>query len=168
MKSPWLPISLLIVGSLVESPRATADDTFEKEVRPLLVQNCIGCHGPDKQKGGLRLDSRPGWQTGGVRGPAIQPGRPEDSLVIKAVQGRDGLKRMPPEGRLTEREVSILTRWIKEGALDPRDGIPMRLGGTTVEAARKWWAFRPLKRPVVPKGDFTNPIDAFIAARLRE
>jgi hypothetical protein len=132
------------------------------------VEHCIGCHGSEKQKGGLRLDSRAAWQMGGVSGPAIQPGRPEASLVIKAVHGRDGLQRMPPRAPLTERQLRILTHWIKEGALDPRDGRPVRLGGTTVEAARKWWAFQPVKRPVVPKGKFTNPIDAFIAARQRE
>jgi hypothetical protein len=116
----------------------------------------------------LRLDSKAGWQTGGVSGPAIQPGMPEASLVIKAVYGKDGLQRMPPKGRLTERELTILTRWIKLGAIDPRDGVPRRLGGTTVEAARKWWSFQPVKRPAVPKGEFTNPIDAFIVARMRE
>ncbi len=168
MKSRWVWVSLGIVGALVVGRFADADETFEKEVRPLLVRNCIGCHGPEKQKGGLRLDSRTGWQTGGVSGPAIQPGRPDASLLIKAVYGRDGLKRMPPKGRLTERELSILTRWIQEGAPDPRGGVAARLGGTTVEAARKWWALQPVQRPVVPKGAFSNPVDAFIAARLRE
>src|SRR5687767_14880660 len=106
---------------------ARADDHFEKEVRPLLLAQCIKCHGPDKQKGGLRLDSKAGWQTGGDSGTAIQPGKPDASLIIKAIAGADGVAKMPPEGKLTEREIASLRKWIQDGAADPRDG-PKLLG----------------------------------------
>ena len=77
-------------------------------MRPILVQHCIKCHGPDKQKGGLRLDSKPGWQTGGDNGPAIKPSKPDESLLIKAVRGDDGTAQMPPNAKLTPAEVTQL------------------------------------------------------------
>src|SRR5262245_44903539 len=79
-----LVLALLAVGT---SP-VVADDAFEKEVRPLLVKHCVGCHGPDKQKAGLRLDTKAGWQTGGASGPAIRPGKPDESLLVKALHGK--------------------------------------------------------------------------------
>ncbi|HEY1190045.1 MAG TPA: PSD1 and planctomycete cytochrome C domain-containing protein [Gemmata sp.] len=147
---------------------ALADDVFESSVRPLLVRHCIGCHGPEKQKGGLRLDSKAGWQTGGDSGPAIQPGKPDASILIKAVHGRGGLAQMPPKEKLTEHEIAALTKWVRDGAIDPRAGGPVKFGGTTLEAAKKWWAFQPVKRPAVPKSAFTNPVDAFIGSKLTE
>ncbi|MFM7151036.1 MAG: c-type cytochrome domain-containing protein, partial [Gemmataceae bacterium] len=75
-----------------------ASDSFENEIRPLLERHCLGCHGSKKQQGGLRLDSKPGWQKGGDSGPAILPGRPDDSLLLKAIHGKEGLKPMPPRG----------------------------------------------------------------------
>ena len=62
-----------------------ADHRFEREIRPLLLEHCVGCHGPDKQKANLRLDTKSGWQTGGDAGPAIKPGKPRESLLIRAV-----------------------------------------------------------------------------------
>src|SRR5579864_1778806 len=151
MKSLWLSLSLISAGLLGRNTAAFADDAFEKEVRPLLVQHCIGCHGPKKQEAGLRLDSKAGWQVGGKHGPAIQPGKPEQSLLIKAIPGQDGLKPMPPTGRLTQREIAVLSRWIHDGANEPRDARTAQLGGMTMEAARNWWSFQPLQRAQPPR-----------------
>jgi mono/diheme cytochrome c family protein len=157
-----LALALLAAGATL----APADDAFENTVRPLLVARCIKCHGPDKQKGGLRLDSKAGWQTGGESGPAIEPGKPDASLVIKAVTGKDGLAQMPPDAKLTDREIAALTKWVKDGAVDPRDGGERKLGGQTLEDAKKWWAFQPVRRPAVPKTAFANPVDSFISTKL--
>ncbi len=157
-------LSLLLLG--LGATLARADEDFEKQVRPLFVQHCISCHGQDKQKAGLRLDSKAGWEKGGDSGPAVVPSHPDKSLLIKAVRGEGGLKQMPPKGKLSDREIAALTKWVKDGAIDPRDGGPARIGGTTLEAARKWWAFQPVKRGVVPNSTFTNPVDAFIVGRL--
>src|SRR5262249_49066362 len=80
-------LSLLTRPALADErrPRSAGEDFFEKKVRPLLVENCQTCHGPRKQRGGLRLDSRAGVLTGGDSGPAIVPGKPDESLLIKAV-----------------------------------------------------------------------------------
>lgn len=157
----------LLAVALLAAP-LFADDYFEQQVRPLLLQRCISCHGAEKQKSGLRLDSKAGWQAGGDNGPAIIPGDPDKSLLIKAIRGADGLTRMPPKNKLSDREIAVLAKWVKEGAIDPRDGGPARLGGTSLEAARKWWAFQPVQRPAVPKNAFRQPVDAFIAAKLAE
>src|SRR3954471_17041481 len=102
MRSFFLCLLVLAAG-----PSAVrADELFEKQVRPILVRHCYGCHGAEKQKAGLRLDSKAGWQTGGDSGPAIVPGSPEKSLLIKAVRGEQGVERMPPGGKLTAGEVA--------------------------------------------------------------
>jgi len=161
---PCLCLLLLGFGSTF----VRADEDFEKQVRPLLVQHCLACHGPKKQKAGLRLDSKAGWQTGGESGPAIRPGKPDESLLIKAVSYADQKLQMPPKGKLSNREIAILTKWVRDGAVDPRDDQPVRLGGTTLAEAKSWWAFQPVKRPTVPKNVFTHPVDAFIASKLAD
>jgi hypothetical protein len=93
---------------------------FEAKIRPLLIERCEECHGPKKQKGGLRLDSKAGWQTGGDTGAALKPGDPEASLLIKAVRYGDKDLQMPPKRQLAPEEVAALEQWIKLGAPDPR------------------------------------------------
>ena len=161
-----LPLSFFALAVAAPSHAADPTDHFEAKVRPILLQHCVKCHGPDKQKGGLRLDSKPGWQTGGENGSALKPGKPDDSLLIKAVRGDDGTAQMPPNAKLSAAEIEALVQWVKDGAVDPRDGGPARLGGVTVAEAKKWWSFQPVTRPAVPKNAATNPIDAFILAQL--
>ncbi len=135
-----------------------------------MLTHCVSCHGPDKQKGGLRLDSKAGWQRGGDSGPVVVPGDPDKSRLLKAVRGAGGVEPMPPKGKLSAAEVAALTKWVTDGAVDPRDGGPAKLGGTTVEEAKKWWAFQPVKRPAVPVNreatPSANPIDAFVQQKL--
>ncbi|MHC5541948.1 c-type cytochrome domain-containing protein, partial [Singulisphaera rosea] len=87
---------------------------FEKNIRPILVEHCYSCHseGAKKIRGGLRLDSKVGWQKGGDLGPSIKPGEPDQSLLIEAVRYKEGSLQMPPKGKLGDREVALLTRWI--------------------------------------------------------
>jgi hypothetical protein len=95
---------------------------FETKVLPILQNRCLECHShqADKSKGGLMLDSRSGWQTGGDSGPAIVPGKPDESLLIQAVRHTE--LRMPPTGRLPTEETRILEDWVLSGAYDPRTG----------------------------------------------
>jgi hypothetical protein len=152
-----------------------ASDFFEKSVRPLLIAKCIGCHGPTKHKGGLRLDSRAGWATGGSSGPAIIPGMPDDSLLIKAIRYRDKDLQMPPRKALTMQEVALLTRWVKEGAFDPRKEVGSASRTNSVwetEFKRRldWWSLKPLPPVAIPKaapGEWgRDSIDRFIKAGL--
>ena len=102
-----------------------AVDFFEQRIRPLLVERCQGCHSSvtGKTSGGLALDTRQGWQKGGDGGPAIVPGKPAESLLLRAVEYADPDLQMPPPGkgqRLTADEVASIAAWIKAGAVDPR------------------------------------------------
>src|SRR3954447_14158102 len=99
----------------IEVPTSAARERFEKKVRPLLASRCWQCHGADKVKGGLRLDSAEGLARGGETGPAIVAGKPEESLLVQAVRYQDDL-RMPPKGKLSDPEVAELIEWVRAGA----------------------------------------------------
>src|SRR5204863_399417 len=117
---------------------STDNAFFESKIRPLLIEKCIDCHGEKKQKGALRLDSRAGWQKGGETGPVIVPGKPDESLLIKAVSYTDNDLKMPPKnkgGPLNKPEIAALTEWIRMGAPDPR-GAETRIGGAILEKAK--------------------------------
>jgi hypothetical protein len=171
--------AIAMVATLVAigpgTPRARGDEPtpaqlrfFEEKVRPLLAENCQRCHGGQKQKGHLRLDSLASVLTGGDNGPAIVPGKPEESLLIDAVH-YDGLE-MPPTGKLDDEQVATLTRWVAIGApwpaLDRDQPRPAPEKSAIREADRSFWAFRPLSEPRVPDGPedgwTRNPIDRFI------
>ena len=139
-------------------------DHFERSIRPVLIQHCIACHGPQRQEGDLRLDSREAILTGGTRGSAIDLSKQGDSLLLKALRHQDGLE-MPPEGRLPEGVLSNFSRWIKQDAAWPRTfALPSHLDPS------QHWAFQPISNPVVPaashpNGDGTS-IDSFILTGL--
>jgi hypothetical protein len=121
---------------------------FEREVRPLLVKRCFECHGGSEAEGGLSLASAEGWKHGGDSGPAIVPGKPDESYVIEAINYASS--EMPPAdrgGKLPADEIAVLTKWVEMGAPDPRTGGEV-LGGMTLDEAEDWWAFQPL--PDVP------------------
>ena len=96
----------LLVGAPTGAQPPAATEHFEKSVRPLFLARCVSCHGAEKQKGGLRLDTKAGWQAGGDTGPAVVPGKPAESLLLRAVRGTDGVQQMPPQEKLTEREIA--------------------------------------------------------------
>jgi hypothetical protein len=151
-----------------------AAETFEKSVRPVLSANCFTCHGPEKQKGGLRLDSRQALLTGGDSGPAIVPGHPEESLLIKAVHYADE-PRMPPKGKLPTNAIAALTAWIRQGAPWPntdtqvRAAQPSRAFQITAKD-RAFWCFQPIADPSPPPVSGAawpkTPVDNFILAKL--
>ena len=95
---------------------------FETKIRPILAEHCDSCHSAKAKKlrGELRLDSRPGWMKGGQNGPAIVPGDPDRSLLIRAVRYEDPDLQMPPKGKLDAAQVAALEAWVKMGAPDPR------------------------------------------------
>lgn len=162
------------IGVLVAEPAAQSDDDgrrfFAEQVEPLLKSKCFSCHShaSGEMEGGLTLDSRSGWAEGGERGPAILPGKPEESLLIKAVLREGSTFQMPPDEKLSAAEIEILTEWIKRGAPDPRKTKPQP--NQTIDPT-DWWSLRPLLRPVVPNvatlhGETDNAIDAFVQRRL--
>ncbi len=117
----WLAVA---IGLFAAQSVAADDDTafFESKVRPLLIARCYDCHSGAKTKGGLSLDTRAGWQKGGESGAAIVPGKPEESLLIKAVSYQDADLAMPPEskgGKLPDADIAVLSEWVKRGAAGP-------------------------------------------------
>ena len=146
---------------------------FETRVRPVLVERCYKCHShdADKIKGGLMLDTREGMLHGGDTGPAIDPGKPEDSLLIEAISYKDDNLQMPPKGdRLSEQQVSDLTEWIRRGAPDPRSLVSKGSSSAYGGVGREHWSFLPVKPQQVPSvADAAwcrTPVDNFVLARL--
>jgi hypothetical protein len=155
-------------------PTAEQAEFFNKKIRPLLETNCFTCHGhkSGKSKGHLVVDSLGALLKGGDSGPAIAPGRPEDSLLLKAVGYRDEDLRMPPKGKLADDQVAMLRDWVKMGAPWPgsSEEKATRTPGKITAADRQWWAFKPLRVPALPRPSDPawqhNPIDCFIRQRL--
>jgi mono/diheme cytochrome c family protein len=167
-------------GEATPAPSADQVRFFELKVRPLLVENCVKCHGPDKQKSGLRLDSRAAALAGGEQGAAVVPGKPDESLLVTAVRHEDMLK-MPPSKKLSAEQIADLTRWVNMGAPWPGGGVAAPASAAAPPTTRKsgleitdkdraHWAFQPVKRPAMPNvrnpERVANPIDAFVLARL--
>ena len=154
----------------------TADQSafFENKIRPILAGQCLKCHSTaeGKTKGGLALDTRDSVLKGGDSGPAVVPGNPDKSPLIRAVRYADPNLQMPPKGeKLTDAQVADLVAWVKMGAPDPRSGAAK--GKYANAAERKvWWAFQPVKKQEPPavqnKSWPANPVDNFILAKLEE
>jgi hypothetical protein len=140
---------------------------FETKIRPVLADRCFKCHGADKQKGGLRLDSRGAMLRGGTSGPAIVPGKPAESLLLQALLQQGDLK-MPPDETLPGEVVAHFKQWIELGALWPGSASQLN-----EEAAwQKHWAFQPVKLPAPSPVEHTErvqtPVDTFILAELEK
>ena len=124
------------------------------------------------------LDSRDGVRTGGETGPSIQPGKPDDSLLIKAVRYSDDNVKMPPKGKLPDHVIADVEIWVKRGAADPRTkGTATKSATSWKETMREragWWSLQPVSHPVFPSGDNHNSntspghdtVDRFIDAKL--
>src|SRR5579863_2546476 len=141
-------------------------------IRPLLVKNCYTCHTTAKL-GGLQLTSRESILKGGNSGPAILPGKPEESLLIQAVSQTHERLKMPPQGKLKDEEIEDLKSWVREGAVWPETkaiATPAEKGYIITPEQRAFWSFQPVRKPAVPpvkeKGWVRSPIDSFILAGL--
>lgn len=154
------------------APSREGVEFFEKQIRPLLAERCYECHGADskKRKGGLRLDSREGVLAGGHSGPALVPGKPDSSLLIKAVRYSDDDLQMPPKHKLPDEAIAALEQWVNMGAPDPREGGAAANYGIDIAEARQFWSLRPVEDPPPPtvrnKRWAHNGIDRFILAKL--
>jgi hypothetical protein len=168
--------AIVSVARAADAPASGGVAYFEKNIRPLLIENCYSCHSREKkQKGGLVLDSREGWFVGGARGAAIIPGDVDGSLLLRAVRYGDPDLQMPPEGkRLSSDAIARLEQWVKMGAPDPRDGRALDTAKSGLPsdpiAGREHWAFRPPgqpRKPVVKSRAWPrSPIDAYILEKL--
>jgi len=154
-------------------PTKAGLEFFEKNVRPILAEHCYKCHSIAEKtsKGGLILDSRDGMLKGGDEGPAVVPGNPAKSLLLRAITYTDNELQMPPKkagGKIPDAKIKVLQDWVKMGAPAPV-GAGDKLTGLS-QKARDHWAFKPVVKPAVPEVKnklwVHNPIDAFVLAKL--
>ncbi|MFO0803458.1 MAG: PSD1 and planctomycete cytochrome C domain-containing protein [Gemmataceae bacterium] len=163
-------------------PSAGAQDAdaktafFESKIRPVLVKECYSCHSAEaaktkKLRGGLQLDTREGIRKGGDGGPAVVPGDPKKGSLLAAIRHDASAEKMPPNGKLADAVIADFTKWIEQGATDPREGgvLPGKRAIDLAEG-KKFWSFRPLilaPPPMVKDATWVrNPIDRFILAGL--
>jgi cytochrome c553 len=149
----------------VDTPGSPRRVEFDRDVRPILAKHCFACHGPDKQRGGLRLDRKADALKGGDIGPVIVPGKAAESLLVRLAAGADPDRLMPPKGeRLTAEQLATLRAWIDQGADWP--------GATDTDNPLDWWSLKPLAKPAVPPVPagwaVRNPVDHFVLAKLKE
>jgi mono/diheme cytochrome c family protein len=160
-------LSTALTAPAADPPSAAQVEFFETHVRPLLVEQCVSCHGPKTQRAGLRLDTAEGLKKGADEGPVVVAGEPDKSSLIQAVR-RKGDYPMPPDKPMSAEQVAVLEAWVKGGAVIPAE--------TTKAVATDWkqhWAFLPPREPAVPAVpgstfQVPSPIDAFVSAKLAE
>ena len=149
---------------------------FEKNIRPIFVAHCVKCHGPEKQKGGFRLDTQAAMKAGGESGPAMVAGKPNESLLIKAVQFNGDIQ-MPPGKKLPDDQIAALATWVKMGAPWPGPTTETRpadavRGMQVTDKDRQFWSFQPVKDAPLPTVQNQawpkKPLDYFILAKLDE
>ena len=178
--SVYRNLGLLVACSLwapsarAQSPGAEAAEFFEMRVRPVLARNCFACHTASRM-GGLEMTSRESLLKGGNSGPAIEPGKPAESLLLQVVRHTHERLRMPPEGRLKAAEIDALAAWIEDGALWPESlastaSAKQSDGFEITPEQRNFWAFQPVRDTPWPEVRDKKwpraPIDRFILAKL--
>jgi mono/diheme cytochrome c family protein len=157
--------NVLIVGLtfLATRPCEAGSDDYVRVVKPILAKHCVTCHGVERPKAGLRLDTAERAIAGGKGGPAVVPGKADDSLLYLAVTGDAGIDRMPlKRPPLAPDQVEAIRAWIDAGADVPSAEVP--------SVPPVHWSFVAPRRPDLPpvkdEGWVRNPIDRFILAPL--
>jgi hypothetical protein len=175
-------IAAIVVCCLLPAPlgaqTSAQREFFENRIRPVLVEHCYSCHSAEakKQKGGLRLDHRDGWRRGGDSGPALVAGKPDESLLVKAIRYTSDELKMPPKGKLPAAVIADLEAWVAMGAPDPRE-VPAAVATNTtwndmLRTRRSWWSLQPVRQVAVPAVKNAawseHPVDRFLLAKLEE
>ena len=188
MRSVFFALLFAVLALSTRGVESSAEQRFQMEVWPLLERTCLRCHGPEKHKADLRLDSREAALKGGESGPALVPGKPEESLLLKLVRHAEADRKMPPKEKLHDDEIASIERWIADGApwaegavspesvpasgekigdawSDPRNPIVKIFGGKRLDL----WSLKAIADPPPPpikNREAKNPIDAFVFAKL--
>jgi cytochrome c553 len=152
-----------------------AIDFFEKKIRPVLVDRCVECHGPEEQSGGLRLDTVAAIRAGGDQGVPFKSADLEHSLLIKAVRYTDQNFQMPPTGKIPDAEIRLLEAWIQAGAAMPAPTEHDSAVGKptfSIRDRKDHWAYQLISRPTPPSvndaSGVQSPIDLFLQANRQE
>jgi hypothetical protein len=169
----WIVLpAILFATSVAGQDESASARLYEEKIGPILAARCFKCHGPEapKAKGGLRLDTREAALKGGDTGPALVPGKPAESLLVKAVTWADPDLQMPPKEKMPAGEIELLRQWVSGGAAWSTKAARARKPEKKItDADRAWWSFQPVKDPAVPaaEGLCRNEIDRFVHARLK-
>jgi len=159
-----LALIAVLAPLLPKRDLAAKEVDYLTQIKPILFERCVACHGPLKQSGGLRLDTAALAIAGGESGPALEVSGGSESLLLRRISAEDAVERMPPESEpLTGEEISLLRRWIGEGAQAPAE--------KPLPDPKDHWAFQKVVRAPVPTRWLTptgNPIDRFIEQRLQQ
>lgn len=158
-----------IVAAAVPAFVFAQEVDYRRDVKPIFAKHCVACHGPNKQRSELRLDTAAHAKHGGNHGPAFIEGNTAKSRLIQAIAGAAGVASMPPNERpkVSDKEIAVLKRWIEQGAKAPADEVAEKSEGAKTDH----WSFQPIQRPKAPdsgKGWGRNEIDRFIAAKLEK
>lgn len=160
----------------LQTAESTGAPVTEDDVLPIVLLRCTPCHGLRRQEGGLDLHTRAAMLKGGKSGPALVPGKPDESLIVKRLRAGE----MPPKQglddvstkRITRPEIERVVRWIGQGTPEgkPPDAQDSRPDPLVSDKDRQFWAFQPPHRPAIPevknRSGVRNPIDAFVLAML--
>jgi hypothetical protein len=162
----------LFAAALVQGAEsASKAEFFESKVRPLLSKRCYSCHTESKM-GGLQMDTPENMMKGGEDGPVLVPGKPDQSLLVKAINYTDSRIKMPPTGKLPDDEIAIVEAWVRDGAVWGANAPPAPPAREYVitPQQRAFWSFQPVRKPALPdvkdKSRVRSPIDNFILAKL--
>ncbi len=159
----WL--ILWLIGSIVAVDALADDVDYQRDIKPLLAEKCVACHGSLKQEAGLRLDAGTLIVTGSASGHVLEPGKASASLLMDRVVDTDPDQRMPPHGvgeALDPRQIELLRTWINQGAVIPEhEKVP----GDPLDH----WAYQIPRKALIPASEDSqlpvNPIDALIRSK---
>jgi mono/diheme cytochrome c family protein len=162
MKTLWHIVWLAMLAGAPQRARSALSVDFKRDIQPIFESRCFECHGPKKDKGGLRFDRKATVLNGADSGkPVVVPGKSDTSPLLRHVTSKDPDEMMPPKGeRLSEAQIGLIKRWIDGGATWPEDATQ----------ERKHWAYVHPGFPTPPKVKNAkwprNSIDHFVLARL--
>jgi hypothetical protein len=164
----WLRCALLFSPIIASPALAFGEDpaSFDQQIAPLLARRCLGCHNASAKKGGLDLTSQAAAKAGGENGAAIEPGKPEESLLWKRIAADE----MPPKSPLSAEEKKLLRAWLAGGAGWATESIDPSRYSSDQRAGYDWWSLQAVRKPAIPSVKTTawlkNDIDAFVLAKL--
>lgn len=162
-------ITLLMISSAAADEKQR-EEFFEQHVRPLLLERCIECHGPQKQEGDVRLDRRDDVLKGIISDtPLVDPADLQASRLLQVIQHAEDDIQMPPSSKLSDQQIAVLQQWVADGAVWPQHADLEADAKRRAERWRDHWAFQPAVMPDLSEVvEGTNPVEYFIQRKLRQ
>jgi mono/diheme cytochrome c family protein len=167
-----LSLTLLVLPCAARAITPEETEFFEKQIRPVLVEQCIKCHGPEKQKGDVRLDSRAALLKQSEDGAIAVPGKPDESELIKSIRHQGDSKMPAKADKLSDHQIAALSEWVKMGMPWP-ESEKAATPGASAETTKTHWSWQPVKNPAAPAVQDAQKwartdLDRFILAKLEE